>query len=248
MARVRVSVVDINDNRPVFYPVLYTVSLSTHSSPGTSVVKVTANDPDSGANGRVTYKTVPGGGSTYFTLNKDTGILSSATVNPVKISTHDGNSWVEFLSLSLHPSPSTGVISLSRSLHGKANTVISMVISAEDGGGLTAPANARVNISVVGSSVAAPVFEQAQYFFTVPENVLRGTSVGVVRAATTKTGECPRLLLLSGEVAVSELLSLVKKCTKLNKLLCIFVDILSNCLRCFVLDLINDPDGNGFVE
>lgn len=69
-----VSVVDINDNRPTFYPVLYTVSLSTHSAPGTSVVKVTANDPDAGQNGRVTYRTVPGGGSTFFTLNKDTGV------------------------------------------------------------------------------------------------------------------------------------------------------------------------------
>ena len=73
VARVRVSVVDINDNRPTFYPVLYTVSLSTHSAPGTSVVKVTANDPDGGENGRVTYRTVPGGGSAFFTLNKDTG-------------------------------------------------------------------------------------------------------------------------------------------------------------------------------
>ncbi len=87
---------------------------------------------------------------------------------------------------SLYSSP--GVISLSRSLHGKANTVISMVISAEDGGGLTAPVNARVNVSVVGGSVASPVFEQAQYFFTVSEDVLRGTAVGVVRAAV-KTGE-----------------------------------------------------------
>ncbi|XP_028277727.1 protocadherin-16 [Parambassis ranga] len=158
VARVRVSVVDINDNRPTFYPVLYAVSLSTHSAPGTSVVKVTANDPDAGENGRVTYRTVPGGGSTFFTLNKD-----------------------------------TGVISLSRSLHGKANTVISMVISAEDGGGLTAPANARVNVSVVGGSVASPVFEQAQYFFTVSEDVLRGTAVGVVRAAS-KTGASKDIL------------------------------------------------------
>ncbi|XP_035482204.2 protocadherin-16 [Scophthalmus maximus] len=152
VARVHVSVVDINDNRPTFYPVLYTVSLSAHSAPGTSVVKVTANDADAGENGRVTYRTVPGGGSMFFTLNKD-----------------------------------TGVISLSRSLHGKANTVISMVISAEDGGGLAAPVNARVNVSVVGGSVASPAFEQAQYFFTVSEGVLRGTAVGVVRAAA-KTG------------------------------------------------------------
>lgn len=74
VARVRVSVVDINDNRPTFYPALYTVSLSTHSAPGTSIVKVTANDPDAGQNGRVTYRIVPGGGSAFFTLNKDTGM------------------------------------------------------------------------------------------------------------------------------------------------------------------------------
>ncbi len=80
VARVRVSVVDINDNRPVFYPVLYMVSLSTHSAPGTSVVRVTANDPDAGVNGRVTYRAVPGGGSAFFTLNKDTGMFVCSTV------------------------------------------------------------------------------------------------------------------------------------------------------------------------
>lgn len=77
-----------------------------------------------------------------------------------------------------------GVISLSRSLHGKANSVITMVISAKDGGGLNAPINAKVNISVVEGSVAPPVFEQAQYFFTISEDVLRGTEVGVVRASS----------------------------------------------------------------
>ncbi|MBN3320699.1 PCD16 protein, partial [Atractosteus spatula] len=153
MAYVKVFLVDINDNRPTFYPIHYAVSLSTQSAPGTSVVRVTAYDHDEGENGRVTYRTVPGGSSQYFTLNKD-----------------------------------TGVISLSRSLHGKANSVIQMVITAQDGGGLMAPVNARVNISVVAGSVAPPVFEQAHYFFTVSEDVLRGTQVGVVRAMS-RNGE-----------------------------------------------------------
>ena len=73
MAYVRVDLLDINDNRPVFYPVSYAVSLSSQSAPGTSVVKVTALDPDTGENGRVMYRTVPGGNSPFFTLNKDTG-------------------------------------------------------------------------------------------------------------------------------------------------------------------------------
>ncbi|XP_029302997.1 protocadherin-16-like [Cottoperca gobio] len=152
VAYVKVDLVDINDNRPAFYPVSYAVSLSTQSAPGTSVVRVTAYDPDSGENGRITYKTVPGGASPYFTLNKD-----------------------------------TGVISLSRSVYGKTNSVIPMVISAQDGAGLVARVNARVNISVVAGLVAPPVFEQPQYYFTVSEDVLRGTVVGIVQASS-KTG------------------------------------------------------------
>lgn len=80
-----------------------------------------------------------------------------------------------------------GVISLSRSVYGKANSVIPMIISAQDGGGLTALVNARVNISVVAGLVAPPVFEQTQYYFTVSEDVLRGTVVGIVQASI-KTG------------------------------------------------------------
>lgn len=80
-----------------------------------------------------------------------------------------------------------GVISLSRSVYGKANSVIPMVISAQDGGGLVAHVNARVNISVVAGLVAPPVFEQTQYYFIVSEDVLRGTVVGIVQASS-KTG------------------------------------------------------------
>ncbi|XP_061684446.1 protocadherin-16-like isoform X2 [Syngnathoides biaculeatus] len=152
LAYVKVDLVDVNDNRPAFYPVSYAVSLSSQSAPGTSVVRVIAYDPDSGENGRITYKTVSGGSSPYFTLNKD-----------------------------------TGVISLSRSVHGKANSIIPMVISAQDSGGLATLVNARVNISVVAGTVAPPVFEQAQYYFTVSEDVLQGTVVGTV-LAKSKTG------------------------------------------------------------
>uniref|UniRef100_A0A8C7FQE9 Protocadherin-16 n=1 Tax=Oncorhynchus kisutch TaxID=8019 RepID=A0A8C7FQE9_ONCKI len=166
VAYVRVDLLDINDNRPVFYPVSYAVSLSSQSAPGTSVVKVTALDPDTGENGRVTYRTVPRGNSPFFTLNKD-----------------------------------TGVISLSRSLHGKANTVIPMVVSAQDGGGLAALVNARVNISVVAGLVAPPVFEHSQYSFTVSENVLRGTEVGIVQAISKNGGKDILYTISSGDPA-----------------------------------------------
>lgn len=69
----RVDLIDINDNRPAFYPLSYAVSLSTQSVPGTSVLRVTAHDTDAGENGRVTYRTAAGGSLPFFTLNKDTG-------------------------------------------------------------------------------------------------------------------------------------------------------------------------------
>lgn len=80
-----------------------------------------------------------------------------------------------------------GVISLSRSVYGKANSIIPMVISAQDGGGLVSLVNARVNISVVAGLLAPPVFEQTQHYFSVSEDVLRGTVLGIVKAAI-KTG------------------------------------------------------------
>ena len=80
---VKVDLVDINDNRPTFYPLSYAVSLSTQSAPGTSVVRVMAYDPDTGENGRVTYRTAPGGASPYFTLNKDTGWFNHMFFPPI---------------------------------------------------------------------------------------------------------------------------------------------------------------------
>lgn len=80
-----------------------------------------------------------------------------------------------------------GVISLSRSVYGKANSVIPMIISAQDGGGLVSLVNAKVNISVVAGLLAPPVFEHSQYYFSVSEDVLRGTVLGIVQASI-KTG------------------------------------------------------------
>lgn len=86
-----------------------------------------------------------------------------------------------------------GVVSLSWSLSGKANTLVQLAISARDGGGLVAQPNAHVNISIVAGTVSPPVFEQAQYFFTVTEDTPQGTSVGAVRAQNPP-GRTPRLL------------------------------------------------------
>ncbi|XP_078078835.1 protocadherin-16-like [Mustelus asterias] len=147
MAYVKVYLDDINDNRPVFYPVQYAASLSTQSLPGTAVLRVSAFDKDGGRNGKVMYRIISGNLLSLFTLNKNTGVLSLVT-----------------------------------HLHGRADTVQRLVISAQDAGGLMSAANAMVNVSIVSGTISPPLFEQAQYFFTVPEDVRRGSHIGSVKA------------------------------------------------------------------
>jgi len=96
-----------------------------------------------------------------------------------------------------------GVISLSWSLSGKANTLVQLVISAQDDGGLQAQPNARVNISIVEGTVSPPVFEQAQYFFTVPEDMLQGATVGAVRAQNPPGMDLPLLYAVTFPVPAS---------------------------------------------
>ncbi|XP_054424286.1 protocadherin beta-16 [Pteronotus mesoamericanus] len=54
-ARVRIEVVDINDNAPEFEQPLYKVQIPENSNVGSLVVTVSASDLDSGVNGKIVY-------------------------------------------------------------------------------------------------------------------------------------------------------------------------------------------------
>lgn len=73
-AFVRIEIEDINDNRPIFNPVTYVTSISSHTQPGTEIISVVATDKDSGMYGVVTYELVPGDLSSLFTVDTSTGI------------------------------------------------------------------------------------------------------------------------------------------------------------------------------
>lgn len=76
---VHIEILDVNDNAPVFIPGQYTVSVSSHSQPGTEIVTVIATDADSGLYGHVTYSLQPEEMSSLFTLDKHTGVLYLAS-------------------------------------------------------------------------------------------------------------------------------------------------------------------------
>ena len=77
---VKVNVLDINDNPPLFRKKEYSAIVDPNSKAGTSVIKVTADDPDRGKNGRLTYHMEPNERSkfsTHFELEQESGLLKT---------------------------------------------------------------------------------------------------------------------------------------------------------------------------
>ncbi|XP_062852614.1 protocadherin gamma-A11-like [Trichomycterus rosablanca] len=76
--KVVVTVVDANDNAPLFSSPLYQVSLLENSPKGTHVTTVTASDKDKGANAKVTYSFSQSTGKSLdlFNIDSDTGKIT----------------------------------------------------------------------------------------------------------------------------------------------------------------------------
>ncbi|XP_074037726.1 dachsous cadherin-related 1 isoform X2 [Leptinotarsa decemlineata] len=151
-AMLKIQITDVNDNRPIFYPPEYYVSLrerGSSSSATTPIVVVAATDADSGKFGTVTYKIVAGNEAGLFRIERATGEIFLSRPN--------------LLSARIQP-------------YQRLN------ISAVDGGNLKSLKDAEVFISVIDSAQRPPIFEHSRYTYSVSENVRRGTSVGNVKA------------------------------------------------------------------
>ena len=79
-ATVHLTLEDVNDNDPKFYPLVYIVSLM-EKEPAKHLDRVTATDPDIGINGEILYSIVTGNDSGEFSINRTSGIVS--TVKPL---------------------------------------------------------------------------------------------------------------------------------------------------------------------
>ncbi|XP_032929365.1 protocadherin gamma-A2-like [Catharus ustulatus] len=77
-ARIRVTVLDANDNAPVFTQAEHTVSVPEDVPVGSTLVTVTAVDADEGLYGQVKYsiQKITGKASQIFELHGDTGVIS----------------------------------------------------------------------------------------------------------------------------------------------------------------------------
>ncbi|XP_049419998.1 cadherin-related family member 1 isoform X2 [Epinephelus fuscoguttatus] len=75
-ADIVINLLDTNDNIPKFTSEYYIARVPENSPGGSSVVTVTANDPDSGPWGEVKY-TIYGSGSDLFTIHPTSGVIST---------------------------------------------------------------------------------------------------------------------------------------------------------------------------
>ncbi|XP_077869337.1 cadherin-23-like [Saccoglossus kowalevskii] len=73
-AKVRIKILDVNDNAPVFDSELYLANVTEKASIGVFVLRVKATDPDEEDNGVVRYRL----NSTDFTIQESTGVILTA--------------------------------------------------------------------------------------------------------------------------------------------------------------------------
>ncbi|ERE89900.1 protocadherin-16-like protein [Cricetulus griseus] len=68
-----VTVLDVNDESPVFKQLTYKTSVKENQSPGVFVARVEAEDSDSGVNSKLQFEIMPGPAFGLFEINPDTG-------------------------------------------------------------------------------------------------------------------------------------------------------------------------------
>ncbi|XP_054454106.1 protocadherin alpha-2-like [Anoplopoma fimbria] len=77
--QIRINVLDVNDNIPVFSKQLYKVRVPENSAYGTVVIKLNATDLDEGMNSKILYSLIKRGNidpSNMFDLNSETGEIT----------------------------------------------------------------------------------------------------------------------------------------------------------------------------
>lgn len=79
VTQVNVSLLDVNDNSPIFYPVQYFAPIQENEPAGSYVATVSASDPDLGVNGTVKYS-ISAGDTSRFQIHSQKGVITTKTV------------------------------------------------------------------------------------------------------------------------------------------------------------------------
>ncbi|KAM7364223.1 cadherin 87A isoform 3-T5 [Cochliomyia hominivorax] len=91
-ATIRVTVLDVNDNKPIFEQESYSASVSESALPGQYITTITAKDMDSGNFGDAGLRySLSGNGAELFHVDEKTGVVTLADCHKIKDSPTDNN-------------------------------------------------------------------------------------------------------------------------------------------------------------
>uniref|UniRef100_A0A3Q2XS24 FAT atypical cadherin 3a n=1 Tax=Hippocampus comes TaxID=109280 RepID=A0A3Q2XS24_HIPCM len=151
---VHVKVLDLNDNRPYFEAASYEATILEGMPVGTRVIQVQAHDPDSAANGQVTYSL-----GAFTTSEVDSNTLSG-------MFNIDSNS---------------GWISTRKNLNHESNPSYTFTVIASDlGEALSLSSTTTVTVAVSDINDNPPIFLEQRYVGTVNESDPPGEVVAVL--------------------------------------------------------------------
>uniref|UniRef100_A0A8C1G7A7 FAT atypical cadherin 1a n=1 Tax=Cyprinus carpio TaxID=7962 RepID=A0A8C1G7A7_CYPCA len=207
---IEVEVVDVNENlyRPLFPSYVDKGFIKEDVPIGTSVMKITAQDEDKGRDGEIRYSIRDGSGLGIFTIDEETGKLSSfpfylfMTGGDVEVagdvlSGHElFKKQISYQVFDVYLSYSflgnvantfaidtiLGTITVAKELDRSNKNRFELTVKASDKGTPPLSATAAVDITVTISDNAIPKFEEKEFSAEVSETALPGAFVSLVTA------------------------------------------------------------------
>lgn len=154
---VNISVLDLNDNAPLFARDHDDIKLPENAAVGQEVYLSRARDKDSGINSRITY---------------------SLTYNPED---------------QFRISESTGVLYLNRPIRAEPESVITIEITASDGGSTPLSSKCTITITIEDINDHTPVFDHTSYETSLPESTRVNTRFFALAASDADLGANGRI-------------------------------------------------------
>ena len=164
-AEVVVTVLDRNDEIPVFSSLKYSVEVPETLEAGMSVLQLTASDRDIMENGNFTFSLISSSGGGWFVIDPDTGLVSVSDQRPVS------------------PFPLPLCINDTR-----ATKKFEVIVFVQDTGSPPQISNATLEVTIRDVNSFTPEFEQPSYISRLDKSAPSGTVVLPRLVATDRDG------------------------------------------------------------
>ena len=158
IAKVRIRIVDVNDNAPVFAEEHVTRQIPENTETGTTFSVPAADDPDS-----------PAYGVTRYWIRDESGVFA------LKVSNGSGSS------LDIH-------LILMKTVDRETKRSHRVVVMAADGGAPSRTGSMTVDVAILDVNDNHPSFEHARYDVAIPEDWLEGSVLTTVHANDLDSG------------------------------------------------------------